>query len=730
MRLRITALILLLFVILFPLRVLALELNFEGQKDFWTDVYLQIIADELTGQKTYLTDWSYGQSFDLHFQGEDEMSYVRGYITDNPQLMDQTFLDVLIKDYTLQWNNYDQAFAVPSWFNMNQKFTGLRAGFMNSTDRINLSGVQGDMILREDDILITPGAEKYGISLFYAPVSTESFQIWLDNRELTYYEDYVVDYNLGIVQLKFPVVKPGVLHVKYFQEGQGYLVFGGRYDHAFSPKLEGGGLMMLARGEGINYGLLGSEWIYHYKPWWTMELNAGLVLQTANPLEGDLVSTGYYNELTGDPVVNDEDDLVSVQEDMNEKISDNLLSGEIDDGWKDSLLIDTNWRIANYFELPGMEMMIDYQVIENNMQNLLFGGWEGKKLSISGQYEKDNFFIRHQQNHQWTLDNYLFQRDGELEMVYFTEHWIPYLYYSLQEQSGYVSQHGIAELGYMIDLMEDLGSMTYQLGVDIETSPEEGIWHGLEPYLGVRYDKNVEDSLGARIYGQRGGKFAQLIVDGKWSEGPLEWKGNLHYLPEYYRIEQGVVWNDLSVDVNLNSIYRKYFADDDEYLNLELNLDWSTFLEEQAMVWVSLLRDRIDGELERNYKIGFEKAILDNLTGYGEISIGDIEQYYSGGIRGSRGPIDYDVNYTWSKSPDLIGSLDILTQKNKVAFSAGILDFWNTYGEVEIDNLGQWQGDLGVQYPIQPQLDVGLQYSVDKIVDYSHQMTLRTVYHF
>lgn len=682
-------LILLLFISLFPLSVKAMEVDFEGQQDFWTNFSFK--------KEDQDTKISFGQSIELYIDGQEETNYVRGYLTNHPQLTDQIYLDILLDDYALELNRFSEAFQTPSWFNLQQNFSGLRLGYLGQKDSISLIGMQGENILRKDYIFLQPGDEVYGIGLYHAPVVLDSVKVWLDNRELHFGEDYyVMDYQLGVLALLIPIEKASVLTVEYLEEGAGYLIFGSRYDRNFGPKLDGGIMGLLVHNAGTNHGLLASEWLAQITPWWVMELNTGLVLEKA---------TGIYGAN-----LNPEEGL-SVED--SDKIFDRKL----------------NWRLAQRFNWPMMDLALEYQVIESNLQSLLYGGKTGKILTLDGQVDLGNLLIHYREDYQWSLDDLLNQKDGELEVVYFADHWIPYCYYAYNERFGLTRRYFIGEIGYLRELAASRGSLIYQMGVEVTTTPQEELHSNVEPYFGVRYQRNEDDNLGVKVYGRQGWQFAQLLIDGNWRQGFLNWNGQLIYQPDYYRLEQAVSWDQYPVDVNFSLIHSRYPTRDQGYLNLELYLDWSKLTEAEAMLWLSLLNNQVDHQEVKTYQLGFEKALNTSLVGYGELSYGDQESSYFVGVY-SKGQVGFDLNYTRSADEELVNDQFIMVKRDRLAFSLGVMDSWNVYSEVVRDNLHRWWNNLGVKYPVAPDLELGIQYSLEKELDDHHQLTVRTTYYF
>lgn len=667
---------------------MAMEVDFAGQQDFWTNFSFK--------KEDQDTKISFGQSIELYIDGQEETNYVRGYLTNHPQLTDQIYLDILLDDYALELNRFSEAFPTPSWFNLQQNFLGLRLGYLGQKDSVSLIGMQSENILRKDYIFLQPGDEVYGIGLYHAPVVLDSVKVWLGNRELHFGEDYyVMDYQLGVLALLIPIEKASVLTVEYLEEGHGYLIFGSKYDRNFGPQLDASIMGLLVHNAGTNHGLLASEWLAQITPWWVMELNTGLVLEKA---------TGIYGAN-----FNPEEGLSFEDPD---KIFDRKL----------------NWRLAQRFNWSMMDLALEYQVIESNLQSLLYGGKTGKILTLDGQVDLGNLLIHYREDYQWSLDDLLNQKEGELELVYFADHWIPYCYYAYNERFGLTTRYFIGEIGYLSELAASRGSLIYQMGVEV-TTPQEELHSNVEPYFGVKYQRNEDDNLGVKLYGRQGWQFAQLLIDGNWRQGFLNWNGQLIYQPDYYRLEQAVSWDQYPVDINFNLIHSRYPTRDQGYLNLELYLDWSKLTEAEAMLWLSLLNNQVDHQEVKTYQLGFEKALDTSLVGYGELSFGDQESSYFVGIY-SKGQVGFDLNYTRSADEELVNDHFIMVKRDRLAFSLGVMDSWNVYSEVVRDNLHRWWNNLGVKYPIAPDLELGIQYSLEKELDDHHQLTVRTTYYF
>lgn len=661
------AVVAILIIFLFSFQVNALELDYEGQKDFWAGLNLMIFEDIETGKKIYEQDWSFGQSVQISFSGQDEMDFIHGYLTDHPELLDQIYLDLQLGSYSLSWDNYSKAFLVPSWFNLEQHFQGLRFGYNDQQNGISLVGVRGDNYLREEEIIIYPGDEAAGISLEFFPIVIDSVMVWLDNKELQYGQDYFIDYNFGVIFLQIPIFKTSLLKIKYSQNGESYLVFGGRFDHYFGPELNGGVTLLETKGQEMKQSLLGSEWFLQLSPIWAMELNAGMVLENS----------------------------------------------------------EFNFRWVNHLDWPGLNLNAEYQVVRNNLNNLLYNGWQGKSLHLSGNYEKDNLFFRLEQNYEWTLTDLSVKRAGELEFVLVHANWIPYLYYSQSVENDLTMRHGIFELGYQTEINQ-FDSLIYLMGVETKSSADNDLYQDIEPYLGAKYRIANSGSIGARIYGKEGLKFAQLVVEGDWSRSDFLWQGQLDYLPAYYQFEQKLSWTELPLDIDLNLTQGRFLNKDQEHLDLGLTLDWTELAQAESRIWINLLRNQLYGQLTQTFVIGGERSLRPNLLGYGEISRSQMENSYTGGVRGFNGLLEYDLNYIFTDA-----SVDEEKVKTKkITFSLGINDYWNTFGELTMNNHDQWTGELGLKYPIMSNLELGITYSGSKSYWTNHQLTLNSTYYF
>ncbi len=675
-----------LFIIL-PYSVQAFELTYQGQKDFWSSFNKIMLEDIVTGEKITEEYWDFGHSIELNFSGQDDLGYIRGYISDHPQLMDQTYIDFAYNNIQLQWDNYEQAFMIPSWFNLEQKFRGLRFNYIGEKDWVNLLGLKGENILRIEDLIISSEEESVGISLKYYPIVSNSIRVWIDGAELQYGIDFVVDPIRAILFLQYPIRETSHLHVEYLEEGQGYLVLGGRYDHDFQlgnlgENLTGGLLFFQSRDDKMSHNFLGTEWMYQVKPWWSMEFNAGLME------------------------------------------NHNL-----------------NWRLAQYFNWRGLNVNIDYQVIEDNFQNLFFDGQEGKKLQLFTRYEGGNIYLKHQQDYHWTMDGQILEQSEELELIGVISDWVPYVFYSLYEREDLVSHHGIVEIGYQTKFAKEMESLTYQLGVDVKSSSEVEKWYeDAEPYFGILYKSGVNRNIGAKLYGEEGFEFAQFMLIGNWDYEAFNWDGQLSFLPDYYRLNNELIWSEFPVDIRMDWIQKDYFTINQEYLSLDLNLDWTAWLEEDVQFWLSLQREKNDIITTSTYLIGGEKELLRTqylqLVGYGEMNWSGMEREYTGGIRGARKWLQYDLNYTRSRQYDEAEMsfndemIMPLIRKDKIGFSLGVMDYWNMDGELEVDVNKNWMGSLNLRYPIMPALDLKLGYEGMNRPWISHKFTTELSYYF
>lgn len=651
---------------------MALELTYEGQENFWASLNLTVFEDEVTGERLYEEDWSFSHSLEVSFQGEDDDGYLKGYFTDNPQMMDQIFLDLSLGKFKLQWDKFEKAFFIPTWFNPEQTFYGLRFSYTDEIDRVDLIGLKAKNYFREEDLVLNPGDESVGISLKHYPVVMDSVRIWLNGEELQYGVDYYFDYLSGVIFLQFPIFKTSHLHIQYLEEGEKYRVLGGRYNRHLNEKLISGIVFLKTQGKEMNQNLLGSEWLYKPSPWWLIELDTGLI-------------------------------------------------------YKEGVPLNLNWRLAHQFNWPNLNFTVDYQVIKDNFQSLLYKGFEGKSLNLSGQYQSEKTVIRHHKNYNWSLNDQLIEQNSELEFIWIDSQWIPYLYYFQHKEGELITEHGIAELGYQTDLVHKDGSLIYLLGIDVKTSFEKE--KSFEPYFGIKYQRDPDRSIGARIYGKEGIRFNQLVISGCWMQDSLNWKGELNYNSEYYRMEHELAWTGLPVDITLNLLANRYITGvngEQNDFNLDLNLDFTAWAELETRLRLGLYKEEKDGVNTVIYQLGGERAINPRLVGYGEIDLAGAERSYTGGVRGTNKAMDYDVNYTYSET--LLDGERM--QRNKVGFSVGTMDLFTLSLELEVDNQRHWWSGLDLNYSILPNVDLGVHYTGEKLFLNNHHITLQTVYHF
>lgn len=681
--------------VLIPLQVMAFELEFDGRKDLWTN-YQHYLFEDKNGVVQQQTDWSFGHSLEFNFHGNSDDGYIMGYITDDLEKMDAVYLDAALGDYKLQWANYQQAFLLPTWFNLRQEFRGARLNYLGFQDRLSLLGVRGENYLREESRLLYPGDEAYYHSLAYENIVDTSVRVWLNGKELQYGADFMV-WSGGILSFKVPIKETSHLYIRYLEEGMGYLVYGGRYERYFQlneTQSLAGSLVYLHNRDLFGQNLIGTEWLYQVAPWWTMELNLGGVQQ-----QSDVYQSEEQNESK----------------------------------W------DLNWRLGQQVHWNGLELALDYQMIRNNFQNLLYGGKIGEILNLFGAYQKDDLMLSFSQYYKWSLDHQLDEKEGVIEFHWANPHWA-HFYFSQYQKGPSKLQNGFAELGYLTE--NDWGFLTYILGVDMQNSGSvESFLDGALPYLKLYYEKLENQNLEGKLYGhstEEGLELTRLQLSGTWDQGSMKWQGEMMIEPDYYRTNHKLEWVDLPANVSVNLIQNRYFVEDWDYLNLDLQVDLTALLEADTRLNLSLIQDEMKDEVKRTYSLGGEWSFKPEFTGYGEMSISDDEgRNYSGGLRGNLGAYGWDVNYVWSLQPreDLT---DLI--QHSLTISVGSEDDLMVSGRYMLDSELYSEKELKVGYFILPEINVNASY-LSKDSKYSdleseispwsyHQLNFGTAYHF
>lgn len=747
--------------LLFPFKARAFQLTYDGQKEFTIGTNLSIIRDSTANRTIYLSSWNFSQTLQLHFQGQDKRGYVKGFVTDDLTQKDQVFMDVNLGPFRLQWNKYNEGFLHPSWFDLDQKFRGLRLTYTGDKDETSFLGATGTNYSHEFDTVVDPGDENVAFGLAY-PIVPGSVQAWLNGELLHDGGEYNVDLVQGTFRLLVPITAKSLLHVKYKEEGQDYLLFGGRYDRHVELKdpaqqLEVGLMFLQARDSRQPQNMLATEMFYRPKPWWTVELNGGIGqsewrLPPVNPVE---------------------------------PVSDNPLT----------MPLLGDWRISNQFNWPNLNLSIDYQVVANRFLDLLNVGQEGRHLRLSGLYQGKQLLLKHQEDYHWDFANVYNEKQADLEVVWIDPHWVPYFYYTLYDWNGRLRQEAMAELGYQFDLKKYPGSLTYFGGVDARLAPEsapaaavaglqekdswqsrssidsrsgvmssndlvtdvrrvasyadiqslvdtaaseqavaddkEKLVGNIKPYLGVRYQRGPNQNFSARVYGKNGLELAQLEFNGNWEQGPVALKSRFKFLPEYYQIENNLDWHESPVDVNFKWVQSRYFVNGNGYVNLDLNLNLSELLQSEAELWLKLMLEQ--GQQARNpvYQLGFNKAIVENYVGYGTMSFGTPKKSDNSitlGVRQLDEGFERDLSLTHSGGVN--DDLKAYVVKNKIAYSAGAPDYMGYSGSLEVDSLKNVSLTLDGEYPVWANLTVGAHYTCTTNVFTTHQLTVRTVYRF
>ena len=586
MKLRNAAIFLLLIILLLSNQVLAFELEYHGRRSVWADLELETFNDQETGEELYRKeDWSFDQLFEISFHGQEKGDYIKGYITTGEEMEDLSYLDLLLKPYYFRWDNFEKAFAIPSWFNMQQDVRGLRTGYFDQRNRVGLIYLEGEHYVRDQKIMLNPTNGLISRSLRYYPIVRDTTQVWLEGKELEYGIDYDIDHNRGVINLNFPIFEPKELRVKYLQSGIGYTIEGSRLDRHFTQNLMGGMVLLKAHGIDMEQHLLGSEWDYRITPNWNISLNAGLVE-------------------------------------------------------RDGQLSDLNWRLGQKYNKAGLELDMNYQEVKDNFQGLLFGGFEGKKLHLAGKYQSDKLMARLNNDFKWNLDHTLFRREGEGEFIWLDSKWIPYIYYfNSQDATGHVNEHGIAELGYQESLTLPQESMTYFFGADYQSSygKKETV-----PYLGLTYRRNFEKRLGFRIYGQNNMESSKLTLFGDWLYGPVKWNGELNYQPDYYLMEHNLTTRDNEfIDANLDWT----LTENENNINTNIKL----WLRDSSHRELGYSIHENNDNIERTYYLGGEWSIAPGTVTYLRTDIGEMEKSYTVGARQLEEGLEYDMHYSLSE---------------------------------------------------------------------------------
>lgn len=704
----------------FPMQVKAFDLNYSGEKEFAAGLFFSTFQNPETGGLEIGSEFKFNQSLQLNFWGEDDTGYIRGFVTDHPELVDQVYLDMNLGPLKLQWDTFDEGFLRPSWFNLTQKFRGLRASYTFANDEVSILGVSGKSHLREEEIRVTPDGAFYQREdgtfelrkrpkLRYYPVVAGSVQAWLNGEILKYGTDYIID-SFGEVYLFSEIRRDSHLYIRYLHEDDDYLVLGSRYDHHFtlndpSRQLDGGVVAMQVKDKGGKQNLLGTELFFQPNSWWSMELNAGAVQD------------------------------------------------------------DVNWRLFNEFNWKGINLAADYQVVSNRFMDLMNHGRLGRHLNLSGLYEGGRMVVKHSQNYHWTLEGKPVERSGDLEFIWIDPSWVPYLYYSVYDAENVLRQRLIGEVGYQVAMPKDLGVITYFGGVDAKgTLDELAPLKNAKPYLGVKYQKERNQSFGARLYGEEGMKLSQAVLFGDWDQGLIQWKGQLKYQPnQLLQMDNTLNWTEEKVNVNLQWVQTQVFRTQSEYMNLVLNLDFSQLTRSSALLTANLLREKHLEGTTWTYKVGGEKALgYREMVGYTDVSVRYLneaqgKQNYILGIRGLGRYFEYDVSYTLADEKDILVYPDLLSnlysiRKHRMDFmlktkeylrlSGGLEAFRKTDHylreasetrdpiDIQVDTSG-YLADLDLEYPVLSNVTLGLHYTGQyDSVGTQNELMLRTVYHF
>lgn len=705
---------------LFPVQVKAFDLNYSGEKEFAVGLFFSTFQNSENGLLDFGSEFMFNQSLQLNFYGEDDSGYIRGFVTDNPELVNHVYLDMNLGALKLQWDKFEEGFLRPSWFNLEQKFRGLRSSYTFANDEVSILGVSGKNHLRDEEILITPQGVPYLTPdgsmewrerprLQYGPVVAGSVQAWLNGEPLKYGTDYYVD-SFGEVHVVSEIKRDSHFYIRYLQEDDDYLVLGGRYDHHFTlgdpnQQLDGGVVMMQVKDKGQKQNLIGTELFFQPNPWWSMELNTGVI--------------------------------------------DN----------------DVNWRMFHEFNWEGISVSADYQIVSNRFMDLMKNGRLGRHLNLSGLYEGGKMVVKHGQNYHWTLQGQPLERSADLEFIWIDPNWVPYVYYSVYDSENVLRQHAIGEIGYQVAMPKNLGVLTYLGGIDAKgTLDELAPLKNAKPYLGIKYQKERNQSFGARFYGEEGMNFSQAVLFGDWDQGLIRWKGQLKYKPsELYQIDNSLNWTEEDVKVSLKWIQSQNFKKGSEYMNLDLNLDFSQLTQSNALLSANLLREHNQSGTTWTYKVGGEKALgYQDMIGYTNLSVSYLnelqgKQNYTVGLRGVTKKLEYDVNYTLADDEDITVFPDLLenqyrVRKHRMDFSlvtpaylrltGGLESFrkWDHYVrkatetkdpiDISVETAG-YQADLDLEYPILSNVTLGVHYTGQyDSVGTQNELMVRTVYHF
>ena len=697
--------------LLYPLPVHAFELTYDGQKEFQIGTNLTVISSPLFGN-IYDTTWNFSQSFQLHFQGEDDMGYIRGYVTDDPTSEEDVYLDVNLGPFKLQWDQYKEGFLHPSWFDLEQNFQGLRLSYTGAKDETSFLAAMGTNHLREEDFLVEPAEIVALIGLKHYPVIVSSVQAWLDGVPLRYGVDYYVHVESSTLQLLNPVTRYSHLHVRYLEEGNDYLVFGTRYDRHIDLKdpnrqMESGLIYLQNRQWGLSQNMLGAEMYYRPKSWWTLEANAGVVGQDPFLVNPD-----------GSPMT-------------------------------DAPALYPNWRLSNQFRWANTNLSVDYQMVSDRFQDLLNLGQEGHHLRLSGLYQGKQLMVKHQEDYHWLLDGKPKDNQADLELLWLDPHWVPYFFYSqyhwnneTADVKGMISQQAIAELGYQVELKKHPGALTYFGGVDLKGSSEdENIMDNAKPYLGVRYQKGPNQGVSGRIFGKNGRQFAQLELNGDWEQGPISLKSRFKYLPEYYQLESYTAWKGYPADVSLNVVQSRYFSGDREYLNLDLNLNLPARKkgESDSKFWLKLLREHNQKVTTQTYGFGLDKELYKNYFGQFSLDLGVKKHSYTAGLQTADQYFNYDLSFTRTadkvveKDPVTGEEIEVWKNKNRLALTAQSGELVSFSSDFEINSTKDTTFNLDGEYPLLDNVTVGAHYTWRRLLVKGvndHKLTVRTVYRF
>jgi hypothetical protein len=708
-----------LLLVIFPVQVKAFDLNYSGEKEFAVGLFYSTFQgpEGLLG----VGEFKFNQSLQLNFYGEDDSGYIRGFITDNPELVNQVYVDMNLGPLKLQWDKYEEGFLRPSWFNLEQKLQGLRSSYTFANDEVSILGVSGKHHMREEEILITPqgvpylkpdGTTEWRLrpSLQYGPVVAGSVQAWLNGERLKYGTDYYIN-SFGDLYLVSEITRNSHLYIRYLQEDDDYLVLGARYDHHFvlddlGQQLDGGVVLMQVKDKGERQSLVGTELFFQPKPWWSMELNTGIIQN------------------------------------------------------------DVNWRMSNQFDWDGISVSADYQIVSNRFMDLMNNGRLGRHLNLSGLYEGGKMVVKHGQNYHWTLEGQPLERSADLEFIWIDPNWVPYVYYSVYDAESVLRQHAIGEIGYQVAMPNSLGVVTYLGGIEAKGTLDE--WAPLKnakPYLGVKYQKERNQSFGVRFYGEEGLNLSQAVLFGDWDQGLIQWKGQLKYKPtELYQIDNSLNWTEEKVNVNLKWVQSQNFKIESEYMSLVLNLDFSQLTQSDALLTANLLREKNQSGTTWTYKVGGERALgYHDMIGYADLSVSYLHEFkgkqnYLTGLRGVNKYVEYDVNYTLADERDVLVYPDSTedrfhVRKHRVDFSLGTPAELRVSGGLEafhkwdhyvregtdtiepIDLLGEkisgYVADLDLEYPVLSNVTLGIHYTGQyDSVGTQNELMVRTVYHF